>query len=1276
MSVPKMALFLILILVYQLVQGNEVLICPTKNECTTLADIIEHPKTNFTSNTRLILLPGTHILQCHHPIIISGVSNFSLVGEGEIEEGFHWTVKQSNVVIECKYTNGGIVFNESSVSIIGITFTGCGALLPRRKYNEKHLLSAYDSGLYSDSYNMTIYSQLGAALFFINSLEVNLSQISIQNCSGSCLFFLNSEHITMNDLSISHNSPDAFSQLGCCNATIKDKPACFGANALFFYLDSSECKNKKTQEYTLVIKNSAFSFGAGSGTTGTTTLAGITIFDLIVANLTATFESVLLFDNAGGNFGVISSYSKFKMTNVTSYGANKYLLKACPNTLVGISFKFSISNEIRCPPVLVDGKCETIARLEIQDSKFEENTAMNSAGINIDTNLVVDSMNTVSRLVFSVENSTILKNHAPIASCIGIGGLVGYPARVKVKLVNLLMTRNYYYLKNNQSSAYFGIPPSCIVVINSQPVTFDNISITNQGLVGLFGFSSTLIFSGKNQFKNNTNNYRNYGNYGNGGGIAMYENSELVLKKDSSINFTDNRARRGAGIYVHHPQVTVRVPQHCVFKFKGFQSNPSSVMYFDGNNASETGNNVYGGNLEACRLGNQRLSPMRIRQYLRVLFNQTGNDSNTYYEFSSEAEKVCFCNNSIPVCDKQMYNSSEVFPGQSFNISIATIGQLEGFTTGEISVKASMLNFSHNFFNNKAECFNVSLPVRVEGNSRINTTTFVDFNISLESEQKLETSSIILSSVMVKMCPPGFTVNSSFVCQCNELLEKYRGSINLTCDIISVTISHDTSLWVGYDNDTNSTIVSKPCPFDYCIHDRVTYNIFDEAKQCAFHRSGVLCGECADGYSLLLGSNECGECPNDNFLSLLLVFGVAGILLVILIIVLNLTVSVGTINGIIFYANVVQMNQSDFFPKGPIILSQFISLINLDFGFETCFYKGMTPYAKVWLQYIFPVYIWVIVLIIIVFSRYSTRLSKLVGSSTIPALATLLLLSYSKVVKTFFLSLSLSKLYFEDGRSSFVWSVDGSLEYVGKKHMILLIVSLILFVLVIVPFTLFVTFAPLLEHYHVLSKFCPNLHCGYIKEVSDAYSDPFIDIHGYWLGIELVARLIMFIGASFAGDKQLLIVFFTLLLMISWLAIVGGVFRLRARAHKVEQRAKNFLQILSYVNLLALTLLALGDSTHIYICAIVSVSLMLATFILVFIFHLGWWIKKLVPFSSCINRFPRIGRRSKERVNVNQSSRSMGERKISDDLHVFSITNCHDYLKSSNVTYVSTSYPM
>ena len=150
----------------------------------------------------------------------------------------------------------------------------------------------------------------------------------------------------------------------------------------------------------------------------------------------------------------------------------------------------------------------------------------------------------------------------------------------------------------------------------------------------------------------------------------------------------------------------------------------------------------------------------------------------------------------------------------------------------------------------------------------------------------------------------------------------------------------------------------------------------------------------ATSYSIAFGSLHCLSCSN-NFLGFMLPFAIAGVALVAILLLIKVSVSDGTINGIVFYANVVQVNRSVFFPPGNTnLLTVFIAWFNLDLGIETCFYSGMSIYAFTWLQFLFPFYIWLLIGIIIVTSHFSRNAAKL------SVLATLLLLSYSKILRT------------------------------------------------------------------------------------------------------------------------------------------------------------------------------------------------------------------------------------------------------------------------------------
>ena len=77
-----------------------------------------------------------------------------------------------------------------------------------------------------------------------------------------------------------------------------------------------------------------------------------------------------------------------------------------------------------------------------------------------------------------------------------------------------------------------------------------------------------------------------------------------------------------------------------------------------------------------------------------------------------------------------------------------------------------------------------------------------------------------------------------------------------------------------------------------------------------------------------------------------------------------------------------------------------------------------------WLQFVFPLYVWLLVIAIIVGCRYSGRLSRLCGRNAVPVLATLILMSYTKLSRTVTNALMINTLQCGEHKWN-VWNVDG-----------------------------------------------------------------------------------------------------------------------------------------------------------------------------------------------------------------------------------------------------------
>lgn len=183
-------------------------------------------------------------------------------------------------------------------------------------------------------------------------------------------------------------------------------------------------------------------------------------------------------------------------------------------------------------------------------------------------------------------------------------------------------------------------------------------------------------------------------------------------------------------------------------------------------------------------------------------------------------------------------------------------------------------------------------------------------------------------------CPLGFaltTTGTQQKCDCVHLLQRH----GFTCDIRSQTVERPQGYWVGYANTvTNGSnkmtiILHQHCPFDYCISATLNMSLTNPDEQCSFNHSGILCGKCKPGLSLVFGTSQCLKCSN---MSLLLIFAfiAAGLLFVVLLSKCNITISKGTLNGLILYANIIQMNKGSFFTLGyTSSLAMFISWLNL-----------------------------------------------------------------------------------------------------------------------------------------------------------------------------------------------------------------------------------------------------------------------------------------------------------------------------------------------------------
>ena len=697
----------------------------------------------------------------------------------------------------------------------------------------------------------------------------------------------------------------------------------------------------------------------------------------------------------------------------------------------------------------------------------------------------------------SIQNNTILS---------GSVMEINYVNSFSIEASSLLFKSNSGLF--TRSTAIWLLKDIVNFFLSKSSVTF---SYNKAGLSGGITFVKTrmiLLSHIQADFNNNEG--------GNGAAMAFYQESVIIIltslsSKYVNVHYHNNNAMKlGGAIFVEDSDyMDIFTKKLGPFFVKLPEEGMSSSLqfHFSNNSAEMAGNDVYGGWIDLCRFS--------------LITNFT--DNNNYNSITSNPIRICMCINSVPNCSVIDYRVM-LFPGQTIEIEAVAVGQKMGivpsivlaqFTGDESSLGegqsvqnvgrgCSKLQFAIYTAYNLQEPKELLLRAQDIGVPKISRSQLRLMNNKYLSQQ----FSIVIE---VQNCKAGFEFQaSSKKCICSPLIMQHHG---VSCNLNTFLIQRSVGKWLSITNEHNNVasntgmIFHDNCPHDYCRSDTnsLRFDLDRPDDQCAFNRSGVLCGACQANLSGVLGTSKCRECSSLMLFAIISAANIAGILLVALIMILNITVAMGTVSGLIFYANIIQASHAVFFPMEitSSFLSVFIAWVNLDLGIETCFYDGLDAYAKTWLQFVFPFYIWIIVITIIVASHYSSIASKFFGNNAVHVLATLFLLSYAKILRVVITVFSSTVLIYPDGYEKRVWLLDGNIEFLCGKHIPLFVASLLVFVLLSVPYTLSLVSIQWLQR---ISHYRALCWVHKLMPLFDAYTGPYKHMHRYWTGLLLLIR--------------------------------------------------------------------------------------------------------------------------------------------------------------------------
>ena len=430
----------------------------------------------------------------------------------------------------------------------------------------------------------------------------------------------------------------------------------------------------------------------------------------------------------------------------------------------------------------------------------------------------------------------------------------------------------------------------------------------------------------------------------NGSGLYLEANAKLYVLKHPSyssydilIVFQDNHASYGGAIYVaDNTNAGACSPDNECF-IQTLALHQSTVdkdelinIFFSGNTASEQGANIFGGLLDRCipspfaevyrqeappshyngvsylgAIASVRTTPASVLTYYSDVIHMA-NITKLLDTTSSLPVRVCFCKSESEFDCSYQPPTIKIKKGEAFTMPLVAVDQVNHSVDANIisSLSTQDGGFSEGQQTQSVgkNCSNVTFNVFSPHSSEI---------INLFADGPCGSSTLSTRHLDIEFsdctCPVGFQLLDSDTrcgCDCDSKLSPHITSCNSSTKSL---VRVNTNSWITHINDTDPPgyVIHPNYPLDYCQppteNISMNLNLPDGSDaQCAYNRSGVLCGGCQEHLSLSLGSSRCLSCHSHwpaVLVVILLAAIVAGILLVTALLALNMTVAVGLINA-------------------------------------------------------------------------------------------------------------------------------------------------------------------------------------------------------------------------------------------------------------------------------------------------------------------------------------------------------------------------------------------
>ena len=215
-------------------------------------------------------------------------------------------------------------------------------------------------------------------------------------------------------------------------------------------------------------------------------------------------------------------------------------------------------------------------------------------------------------------------------------------------------------------------------------------------------------------------------------------------------------------------------------------------------------------------------------------------------------------------------------------------------------------------------------------------------------------------------------------------------------------------------------------------------------------------------------------------------------------------------------------------------------------------------------------------------------------------MATLILLSYAKLLQITIDVISFAVLKYPDGSREVVWLPDASVKYLSGKHVPLFLVAILIVILGIVYTVLLTCWQWLLRAPN--KKVFSWISNTRLNSFMDAYNAPYVTKNRYWTGLLLLVRIILYLTSAMNIHHNPRDSLLSVSIVVSCLLLL----KILVQDRIYKKWPIDLLEVSSLFNLLLYSLACfhtLGDIAHQRVVAYASASIAFATFLSVLLYH-------------------------------------------------------------------------